>query len=202
MNKIKIVFMLFVLVLFSLPGFLSFGIRYLPANNQPPLELTQKLYEDKVVEDSLTISSDNFTGVGLSFKNPNLINKKDISLKVSEVGGDTVRIAVLSGSIIPDGGFVRFTFEPITGSKGQEYALTLSSPSSREGEALEVYLSAGADNFASVVYYKPTSAASLIGDVYSNWLGRFFGDEVFAVFYLVLIASGLGFVAFGKKETI
>lgn len=202
MKKINIYFIVFALAIVCLPALLSFGIRYLPANNQPPLGVTQKLYGDKIMKDRIGLSENNFSGLGLSFKNPNLINKKEITLEISEENGELLRSSVLSGFNIPDGGFVRFAFEPIADSKGNGYVIALSSPSSEEKEALEVYLSKGSENIALVAYYKPRSAASLIGDIYSNWMERLFQDKAFAALYLVIIVSGLGYVAFGKKETI
>lgn len=202
MKKIKTVVLIFALAIFGLPALLSFGIRYLPVNNQPPLGVTQKLYGDKVIEDKLTLSHNNFSGIGLSFKNPNLINKKEIVLRVLGDNEEVIRSATLSGWNIPDGGFVRFMFEPIAASRGNQYIFRLSSPSSKEEEALEIYLAEGSGSIASVAYYKPPPAASLVGEIYSNWMGRLLSDKAFAAFYLLLIALGMGYAAFGKKETI
>jgi hypothetical protein len=202
MRKSKIIFIVLSLALFCLPALLSLGIRYLPANNQAPLGLTQKLYEDRIVKDKVAVSFDNFTAIGLSFKNPNLANKKEVLLSVATVDGEIVRSAILSGSTVPDGGFVRFSFAPMGDSKGKEYAISLSSPASGEKEALEVYLSLGTKEPAEVAYYKPASRVGLARDIYSNWIARFLQDKPFAVFYLALIALGTFYLAFGKRQTI
>lgn len=132
MKKINIYFIVFALAIVCLPALLSFGIRYLPANNQPPLGVTQKLYGDKIMKDRIGLSENNFSGLGLSFKNPNLINKKEITLEISEENGELLRSSVLSGFNIPDGGFVRFAFEPIADSKGNGYVIALSSPQAKK----------------------------------------------------------------------
>jgi len=201
MNNFKSFFVVFAVILLSLPALLSLGIRYLPVNNQPPLGQTRKIYEDQAVRGGLTMPDDYFNGIGFSFKNPNLINKEEIVMQLSTENGDLVRTVVLSGRSVPDGGFVRFMFDPIAGSDGAFYVYELFSPSSGEGEALEVLLSKDSDDVALVAYYKPSSIPSLIANIYASWIERFFADKTFAVFYLGLIVLGIGYVAFGKKET-
>ena len=87
MNRVKIVSMLFVLAFFSLPGLLSFGIRYLPANDQAPLGATESIYSDKLITGNLLSSNNNLNGVGLSFRNPNLQNKEEIILRLTNENG-------------------------------------------------------------------------------------------------------------------
>jgi len=202
MNKPKIALFLFVLTLFTLPALLSFGIRYLPVEDQPPLGVTKKFYENVAIEDKVTVPYNNFNGIGFSFKNPNLQNKEEIILKIINENGQLARTITLSGWNIPDGGFVRFMFEPITDSKGRKYDLMLTSPSSRKEEALEVYLSRGSDTAALVTYYKPLSALILIRDIYTNLNMRFWEDRTFALFYFGIISLGFGYIVFGKGKTI
>jgi len=202
MSKINTTFTLFVLALFSLPALLSFGIRYLPVESQPPLGATERFYGNKFIEGKVLSPDNNLNGVGLSFKNPNLQNKEEVVLNITKETGELVRTAVLSGRSVPDGGFVRFMFEPIADSRGGKYDYALSSPSSAEAEALEVYLSKDSSSPASVIYYKPVSRAVLLKDIYSSWMARFWEDKAFAVFYLGIIFLGFGYVAFGKDRTI
>lgn len=202
MNKIKTALILFVLGLFLFPAVLSFGIRYLPVEDQPPLGLTEKIYGNKSVEGKLLSPYNNINGVGLSFRNPNLQNKEEITLKLTKEKGGAVITTQLSGQIIPDGGFVRLMFEPIKDSKGVTYDFTLTSPSSTEEDALEVYLSRDSNTPASVLYYQPPAPGVLISDVFLGWIGRFWEDRTFAAFYLGIISIGFGYVVFGKEKTI
>ena len=202
MNKINIALTLFVLAFFSLPGLLSFGIRYLPVEVQLPLGATERIYGNKFIEGKLLSPYNNFNGVGLSFKNPNLQNKEEIIFKITKENGELTRTTVLSGRTVPDGGFVRFMFEPIADSKGVKYDFTLTSPSSREKDALEVYLSKDSNTPASVIYYKPLSKVVLLRNIYSGWINRFWEDKAFAIFYLGIIFLGFGYLGVGRGKTI
>ena len=202
MNRVKIVSMLFVLAFFSLPGLLSFGIRYLPANDQAPLGATESIYSDKLITGNLLSSNNNLNGVGLSFRNPNLQNKEEIILRLTNENGELLRTSQLSGRTVPDGGFVRFMFEPVAESKGVKYSFTLTSPSSSKEDALSLFLSRDSASPASVVYYKPVSRMALLRDIYTLWIGRFWQDRAFGLFYLGTILLGFGYLAFGKDNTI
>lgn len=202
MNRTHTTFIIFAFAFFCLPALLSFGIRYLPVDNQPPLGVTKKFYGNVVMEDRVTEPYNNFNGIGLSFKNPNLENKEEILLNIAKENGVLVRSVTLSGRVVPDGGFVRFMFEPIEDSRGNKYILTLTSPSSRRENSLEVYLSKDSSGTATVLYYKPPPIPNLISDIYTNWIKRLLIDKFFAVFYLGAVALGIGYVLFGKKQTI
>lgn len=184
-----------------LPAILLIGMRYVSVNMQPPLEQTAKIYKDFTLSQSFISQVNKLTGIGMSIKNPNLNNKKDIDLSLYQ-DNKLIRTSTLNGSHIEDGGFVKFFFDPVSESANKEFLFTLSSPSSEEGESLQPFYTLkkpaesksfkiqdqeidGSISFVS--FYKPASFLGLTFDVYLKWLNRFFADLIFSLFFLSLI---------------
>lgn len=177
--------LVFILILiFVLPSVLSFGIRYLPGGIQPPFAGTIKIDQNYSPSQSFTASLDNLSGIGVSFKNPNLINKKDIKLEIYQ-DQNLLRSSILNGNQIADGNFVRFHFDQVINSKNQQYIFKLSAASVLNNEALEVFLTPNSE-ISFISLYKPAYFFTPIIMIYSSWINKFFQDVSFAVFYLLL----------------
>lgn len=201
----KLFFSLLFLILFA-PGILSMGIKLVPDGFQPSLGNTIKIFGTTTATQPLTAVEDNFSGIGVSIKNPNLSNKKDINLSLYQ-GDILVREVVLNGKSIADGNFVKFIFDPIEGSKGQNYDAVFSAVTADNGESLEIFLTQNAprqpviagkekrvDALSEVTFYRPSSSISLMIDIYKEWLRKFTADTTFFIFYCTILALGLGYL--------
>lgn len=146
MNKYYYFSFLIILFALILPIVVSLGIRYIPGNTQPGLMTTERIYGSAVVLQSLEVHRDNFAGVGLSIKNPNFQNKKNITLTVLDDNLKFIHLATINGGAIGDGDYVKFTFEPIENSSNRKYYFVLSANEADISEALEVFYS---DDYAS-----------------------------------------------------
>ncbi len=198
-----------ILLLIVLPALLTLGVRYLPDRYQPSLDKVFDLYGPTSLSQSFIATDDNLAIIGLSIKNPNLQNKKDLTLTVVDSGNNILSTSTLNGASIPDGDFVKFKFSPIISSKSKHLTFVLSSPSSNRNDALEIFLtkqkltgvddlkklplSVDASDVAStsasfVPFYKVNSPLSLIKNTVSDFSSRFFADRIFAVCYILLVA--------------
>jgi len=181
-TTISILFFVFVV-----PGIFAVLLKMIPDNIQPPLQKTADIYREFTVSQEFTSVSNNLTCLGMSIKNPNLANKKDVYFSLFDISGILVRQVKLSGMNIEDGGFIKFIFDPIKDSANKKYIFTLSSPGAGPGDLLAIYYSDqklfwmgqmktgkfdsnGAISF--VTFYKPTSRLDTLNKVYSNWLSR------------------------------
>lgn len=204
-----------------LPGVLSFGIRNIPQNEQPSLDRTQKLYGDLVVSQVFISTTNNFSGIGLSIKNPNLLNKKDVILSIYGMDGNLVRTVSLSGTSISDGKFVKFRFTPIEISENRRFLFTLKAPSTSreeadENRALEVFLTNQQPSnvliltigdkiiegsVSYVAFYKPPYPTYVLETIYSKWVRNFIADLPFFIIYMALIftLAGLLLYRFSKS---
>ena len=177
---------IFILILvFLFPAMLALGIRNIPAADQGPLGGTEKIYGTKLITQTFVSADDNLSGIGLSFKNPNLINKDDINFTLMREG--IIRNLVINGGSIPDGGFIKFLFEPINGMKNKKFTFSLSAPTATEDKALEVFYSS--DSLSYVTFHKVNNKAELIGKVYSHWLYKLSKDIIFFIFYMIITAG-------------
>lgn len=207
-NIVLTTFLIFFMV-FILPAILALGIRNIPDRYQPSLDRVQQIYSDITLSQSFISTSDNLSSIGLSIKNPNLENKKDIFLSIYDKDNNLVGKTSLNGSSIPDGDFIKFKFPPIKDSKNKLLTFNLSSPTSDKLNALEIFLTKeninGVDDLkiapiiidqeeasmsaSFVPFYKTVSFFAQILGIYSDWSKRFFEDRIFATAYLLLIAS-------------
>lgn len=210
MKNIIVVSSLTILLLFILPIILIAGVRYVPDRYQPSLDKTFDLYGQISISQSFTATADNLAVIGLSIKNPNLQNKKDITLTIVD-NNNILGSSTLNGAAIPDGDFVKFKFPPITGSKDRNLTFVLSSPGSNRNDALKIFLTkqklTGVDGLkklpltvdstdlastsASFVPFYRVNSSFLIKNTFLDFLNRFFADQIFAIFYILLIVMML-----------
>lgn len=203
------------LLVFILPAILSFGIVNIPQNIQPPLVRTQKIYSGISVSQPFISKAKNLSVVGMSIKNPNLSNKKDITLSIYEKN-ILIRSSILNGKQIEDGKFVKFKFEPIIESENKLFLFTLAAPSTTTDEAdnnntLEVFLTNQGEgeyelsvgdkvvpntSVAFVSFSKPPYPTYVAEIIYSKWLNKFTSDWQFFVVYTVLIFTLAGFLLY------
>lgn len=188
------VLILFLVIL--LPAILSFGVRYIPNDFQPSLDIPERVYNTTVVSNSLVGTYDNLAGVGVSIKNPNLANKKDINFSLYE-NGKLTRTLTLNGKSIGDGNFVKFLFLPIPDSKDKQYTFIFSAPGVNENEALQVFLTKER-TVSFVSFYKPQNLISVMLSIYGNWFNKLVSELPFFATYLLLIL-GLGYLAIKRK---
>jgi hypothetical protein len=194
MKKLIVATSLFVLfIVFALPAILSLPIKIMPFNDQPSYNVDNRIsiYYNNVVTQKFISPVDNLTAIGMTIGNPNLANKKPIIFTLYDAHGEVIRTSLLSGMNIPDGAFMRFVFDPITSSKGQEYIFSIESPEAHAEDVIYVYHSKdkpiwyGETTFDNkiftegslpfVAYFKPESKIALIKEIYSSWFKRFLG---------------------------
>src|SRR5260221_2368643 len=106
-----------ILLILIIPGVLAVGIINIPDRYQPSLDQVQKIYSSVVLSQSFLSKRENLSIIGVSIKNPNLENKKDIFLSVYDTSNNLLAKSVVSGKSIPDGEFIKFKFVPINNSK-------------------------------------------------------------------------------------
>lgn len=205
-----------ILLIFILPAILSFGINYIPQNDQPSLDKTQKIYGYLSVSQAFISKNANLSVIGVSLKNPNLTNKKDITLSVYE-GNVLLRSSVLNGSHISDGKFVKFKFEPIVDSENKSFLFILAAPATTQEEAdnnnaLEVFLTNQRNegvyellvgdkivpntSVAFVSFSKPPYPIYVLETIYSKWLNKLMADWKFFTVYAILIFTLAGFLLY------
>ncbi len=205
-------------LVFILPALLALGIRYIPYDIQPRLDNYEKVYRHQSISQNLTGQKDNLSGFALSLKNPLLRNKKNINLTLIDENKTVVRRALLNGSNIQDGEYVKFIFTPISDSKGKNYTFILSAPDVDDNEALAAFYTFNKPDWAGelriedrlepngsvsfVGLYKPDTIFTTSIDIYSEWLRRFISDALFFLFFVCLILGVAGYTIYiSIKET-
>jgi hypothetical protein len=200
-------------VAWLLPFLLAAQLKDIPFDTQPSLEFTEKIYGEKILSQPFIAVEDNLSTIAVTVKNPNLLNKKDLIMSLYNQQGELLRTAIINGWTIPDGNFTKFRFDPLRGSKNQQFLVTFSSPESLEGSAFEIYgkFDSGAplkmtlndrmENgiVSSVTFYKSQNILSTPLSIYQQWLSRFLKDSLFAGFYLLLVLSAGTVIFFPKK---
>lgn len=205
-----------------LPAVLSFAVVNIPNNDQPSLDKTQKIYGDLIVFQAFTSKTENLATIGMSIKNPNLANKKDITLSIYDEGGILLRSVTINGKNIADGKFVKFKFEPIVGSQNKNFTFTLMSPTTSKedadkNEALEVFLSDQTIEGASILrigdrevsnsivsfvsFSKPPYPTYVMENIYSKWFNKFSADWQFLIIYTVLVFTLAGFLLYKHAKS-
>lgn len=201
MKTIYLVSLIIIFCILISPGIFALGIRLIPNGFQPSLDMVQRVYQDLSISQHFTAENAGLSGIGVSIKNPNLTNKKDISLSLYHKD-NLIRQVTLNGRSIEDGNFVKFIFDPIKDSNGQEYNAVFTAPEATPGEALEIFLTknplgptvkVGKDNrsegLSNVIFYRPSSPLSIALDVYEKWFNKFIADLPFAIFYVSVILA-------------
>lgn len=186
----------------ALPGIFSPAIRLIPNDFQPSLDLSQKVYRDASISQTFIGESNGLSGIGVSIKNPNLINKKDISLSLYQ-NENLLRRITLNGRSIGDGNFVKFIFDPIEDSKGKMYHAVFAAPDTEASEALEIFLTKNptGESLSDVIFYRPDNPIFLAFNIYGNWFKKLMADLPFLVFY-VTVLLGLGCLVFKPSKQI
>lgn len=201
--KLVIFTTIFTLILvFLLPAILTLGVRNIPAADQPPLNGTEKIYGSQLITQTFVSTDDNLSGIGLTFKNPNLVNKENLNFILE--GENVTRSLIINGGSIPDGGFIKFLFKPINNSEGKQFSFTLAAQNATDDKALEVFYSPAAPNsgilaisdkeasgssISFVTFHKVNNKLELVGEVYSHWLWKLTKDITFFIIYSILIGG-------------
>lgn len=208
----KLTFAYFLLILF-LPALLLLGLKDMPANIQPGFTTTLKIYGENTIEQYFSPVSGNLSGIGLSIKNANLLNKNDLILEIYKEDL-LLQKTVVSGYVIPDGDFVKFRFEPVKVVDTDNLSFVLSSPLSTEQTFFETYLAsenlpgnrglvyAGENREGAISYvllYKP-HWRELVSSVYKEVGARLSEDVVFSFLYGIVLASTLTYLFLYRKK--
>lgn len=189
-----------VLTIISIVPFVgSLFLRHIPENIQPSLDQTVKIYDKIKITQIIKVKHNNFSELGLSIKNPNLANKKDITLRVYD--GEVIRNSVLNGAHIQDGKFVKFKFEPILASQNRSYKIGIESEMSNVNDAFEVFVAYDGSSeilvddqkipgsLSLVIFYKTPNILHAYFQIVNGAWSRLMGDMSFLVVYSVLLAA-------------
>lgn len=191
-----------IIFLMFLPAILIYFIKETPNDFQPPLHSTEHIYADLTISQLFLSQEDGLSGIGMSIKNPNYINKKDIIIQIYDQEDQIIRSTILNGARISDGQLVKFKFNPIKYSKDKIFKFVLLAP--QEGEqtkSLEVFLTYEIPNWSKglyinnnltdssisfVTYHHIENPLSNIFNIYTKWWYKLSGDLPFLIAYLVI----------------
>lgn len=188
-NRLLLVAIIF-LIIFLPIAVSSFFIKYIPSGFQPPLGGTEAVYKERSVAQSFISFNNNLIGIGLTIKNPNLRNKKDLIFQLSDKDGVVIRSVKINGFNIPDGHFVKFYFDPIEHSANESYLFSLQAPESEQGDSLEVYQTSDVNweqDLAYVSYYKPDNLLTAVISIFSEMMANLDQDRPFLIAYLLIL---------------
>ncbi len=200
MNRILEIGIGMIIFIVLLPALVSLGIRLIPGNVQPPLTTTERIYGDSIIKQRFDASRDNLSGIGLSIKNPNYQNKKDITVRLFNDRQELLRSKSINGASIADGDYVKFIFDPINDSYGEKYLFAISAEGADVSEALEVFYS-DKPNLSFVRLYQPKSIPSLVTEIYGNIIMHLVGDINFFVFWICGVMLIVGFIIYIFSQT-
>ncbi len=204
MRKSLLVLILIVVFIFFKPGILSLLIVDLPGNSQPDFSSAERIYADKIIIQNIISNVNNLSGIGVSLKNPNLREQNDVTLVLYDKNNEILRSTKLNGKHIPDGGFIKFKFDPVVDSMNQEFSFQIINSSSKADNNIEVFktqrnLGDGfelnindnkdSQNISFVLFDKVQDHGSVLRSTYIDWWEKFSGDLYFAVFYTILVAG-------------
>lgn len=208
---------LVILLIVIIPFGSVFGIRYLPGGIQPSLTNTEKIYDQVTLTQSFISPKDNLEGIGVSIKNPNFANKKDVTFKIYDENHDLVRTVVLNGKNIADGKFVKIFFEPINDSLNRKFTWFISSPDSKFEDALEIFLTDNKPNWSEelkvgekltpdslsyITLHKVKNSTEVLNLIILGLINRLIQDRIFFVVYsLFLIILLVGIVISSKSQS-
>jgi len=179
------VFVLF--LIFVLPGLMALLIDFVPAEDQPPYRVDEKVsvYGKIIISQEFVSQEKNLSAIGISLGNPNLKNKKMISLNLYDAQDKLLRESNLNGQNFEDGDFVKFFFPTIADSKGKNYRFTISSPEAGPEEVIYVFYTPQSPSWMGhmfvedqifdgatpfVTFHKPESRLSIVNKMYSRFL--------------------------------
>ena len=212
MRKIVIFTTIFVLFLIILiPISLTFGIKLIPGGVQPSLGNTKSIYEQFTLSQSFISPKDNLAGIGVSIKNPNFANKKQVSVNIHDSEDKIIRSITLNGQNIADGKFVKILFNPIYDSYNRKFTWSISSPTSNFEDALQIFLTtekpawsldlkAGEkltdESLSYVTLHRPKDLTEVAVQVLLGWGKKLAADSAFFITYLLIISVILGFILY------
>lgn len=217
MNKLIIFTVIFIIFLIIvIPVSLSVMIRFIPSGTQPPLRDTEKIYGSFILTQKFISDMDNLAGIGVSIKNPNYKNKKEVKIKIFDSEDKLIRSVILNGQNIADGEFVKIMFDPISDSK-KVYSWSIESGESTVEDALEIFLTdqkppwslefkvgkSEANYGLSYVTFHKVKPLVVLNKVFSGWFTNLFSDRSFFVFYvstILIIISSLLYLNFSDKK--
>lgn len=187
-------------IILVLPFILSLLLTDIPNNFQPALGETQLVYGELTLKQVFISQEDNLVGFGLSIKNPYLRNRKDLIVDVFSSNNVLLRTLKINGSSIPDGELIKLRFEPILGSKDQEFYLEISAPYATNEDSLEIFITRGLFDWGKGLYvnddlseynisfitlHRPPSSLINTFQIFSKWGSKLLADSIFAGFYLM-----------------
>jgi len=174
-------------LVFLAPAVLALDIKSIPGNDQPGYSQTLDVYGSRDISQRFVSQVANLSAVGTSIKNPNLLNRKDITFTLYDENMKLVRTDTVNGLNIEDGSFFKFVFEPIPDSQNKTYIFNLKSPKAGPEDLIEVFLSQNPPNWIVeynydlktypggipiVIFSRPTSKLETVKEVYSNLFSR------------------------------
>ena len=214
MKKLIIFINIYVLILLlAIPAALTFAIKFIPNDIQPSLGNTKKIYGDFVFSQEFLSSDDNFSGIGVSIKNPNFANRKNVYVSIYDSENKLLRSATLNGQNIADGKFVKIIFEPIPDSANHKYTWNIASADSIFEDALELFLTADkpfwsldfkvngkpeGETLSYVLFHRISYPTEVLEKVYSGWVNNLVADLPFFAFYLTTVLTLTGLLIFLK----
>lgn len=141
---------------------------------------------------SFVSPKDNLNSVVIKLKNISIRNSKPVYFKLLENQGVIKQIQI-NGSNIGDSSLVRFAFDEINNSKNKKYTVILSSPETKQKEALGIHTDF-LDSPVITTYHKPSARLQMILDTYKNLGIKILADKIFIVIWLCLLGSSVLFM--------
>lgn len=189
MHKFSIFTIIIILaLLFVAPALMASLIKMIPANDQPGYGSMGRvsIYGERIFTQYFVSKNKNLVAIGTTIKNPNLKNKKDIKFNLFDDDGNLIRSVNLNGFNIGDGDFVKIVFDVVPDSLDKKYYFTLSSPTAKQDEIIEVFLTSPTNEILSytydeetksggapiVTFHKPDSRLETIKLVYLNLFSK------------------------------
>ncbi len=194
-----------------LPVGLTFVVRNIPGDVQPPLKDTKKIYGQYIYYQSFISPRDNLVGIGVSLKNPRFVNKNYTFFNLYDDKDTIIRKVDLRGENIADGQFVKILFEPVAASLNKKFTWSISSPDSTKDDSLEVFLTdkkpiwsrefkvnneISQDSLSYVTLHKTNSSMQVLRMVFSQFFYKMSGDVIFSGILAVLLLSLLVYLLF------
>lgn len=210
------ILLFFILTIFFLPAILGIFIQYIPLSKIPELGGSLKINGSIEVVQKFFFDKNNLSAIGLTIRNPSLVNKKDLIFKLEDEKRNLLREVRINGKVIDDGTLLKIKFAPLTDSMNKLYKFSLSSPESKSEESVEVYLAK--DNskgdwgvevnseltdgqIAFIGYSTPENRVMTSVNIYLEFFRKLISDQTFFVFYLVIFSILIGGIFyFGKKS--
>lgn len=198
-RQILVTIILVILIVFLIPLFLTFNIKEIPNDLQPPLDHTQKIYQTNIVVQEFVASGDRLSSIGVSVKNPNLANKKDLTFKLLDSNDQILRTIVKSGLYIEDGNFIKFSFDPVVDSNGKPYKFVFESSDSNLSDAFQVFIDANSGSVSYVSFYQRANIFSIALRIFSGWFLKIYADFYFFIFYMTVVFGFLIYLVTFRK---